>query len=246
MPYKSPEQRRAYQNSHNAAKRPAPEKVGKLPRDPVAALAKWAREVLKVPPGHPNSGKPMTLPPSAVDFLRDALSHSESALLVARKNSKSAIVAVYGGPPRAGDEALDLVARQGIAALAHAGEEVADAEDADAAEDGGIGRGPGLPSAARAPPPPAPRRAVRRSALSSRGRSRWPRTGRSWLRTGTSGRLRPRPPARRGASAPSSGWRARARCSSRAPGAGTTSVSPAARSPSLCSGRHCAWSWMRL
>ena len=37
----------------------------------------------------------MTLPDFGVDFIRDALKHSESYLLVARKNAKSAVIAVY-------------------------------------------------------------------------------------------------------------------------------------------------------
>ena len=37
----------------------------------------------------------MTLPPFGVDFLRDAMTHSESALFISRKNAKSAIIAVY-------------------------------------------------------------------------------------------------------------------------------------------------------
>ena len=63
--------------------------------DPVDALAKWARRVLRVPAGHPLAGQPMEIPSFGVDFLRDALQHRESALIVARKNAKSAVCAVY-------------------------------------------------------------------------------------------------------------------------------------------------------
>ena len=63
--------------------------------DPVDALAKWARRVLRVPAGHPLAGQPMEIPSFGVDFLRDALQHRESALIVARKNAKSAVCAIY-------------------------------------------------------------------------------------------------------------------------------------------------------
>lgn len=65
-----------------------------IPIDPVKALADWARDTLIVPPGHPASGQPMTLPPFAEDFLRRGWNAHESALCVGRKNGKSAICAV--------------------------------------------------------------------------------------------------------------------------------------------------------
>ena len=65
-----------------------------LPADPIGALATWARETLIVPPGHPLAGQPMALPDFAEDFLRAGYGAQESALAVARKNSKSAICAV--------------------------------------------------------------------------------------------------------------------------------------------------------
>ena len=54
-----------------------------------------AEKRLVVPPGHPLAGQPMVLPDFGVSFLRDALNHPESFLCVARKNAKSAIVAVF-------------------------------------------------------------------------------------------------------------------------------------------------------
>ena len=68
-----------------------------LPVDPAGALAKWSRDALKVPPGHPRAGDPLTLPDFAVDWLRDALAPGvrEAGLFVGRKNAKSAICAVY-------------------------------------------------------------------------------------------------------------------------------------------------------
>ena len=66
-----------------------------FPDDPAGAVADWSERVLRVPPGHPLAGSPMKLPGYGVDFLRDVFSHRESLLCMARKNSKSGIVAVY-------------------------------------------------------------------------------------------------------------------------------------------------------
>ncbi len=59
------------------------------------ALARWSRDALKVPPGHPLAGEPLALPDYGVAFIADALTHRESLLAIARKNAKSAVVAVY-------------------------------------------------------------------------------------------------------------------------------------------------------
>ena len=66
-----------------------------FPSDPAGELARWSRDVLKVPAGHPRAGDPMILPDYGVEFIRDALTHRESFLCIGRKNAKSAIVAVY-------------------------------------------------------------------------------------------------------------------------------------------------------
>lgn len=58
-------------------------------------LAEWARSTLRVPPGHPLAGEPMTVPDYGLAFLQDAVSHRTSLFCCARKNSKSGIVAVY-------------------------------------------------------------------------------------------------------------------------------------------------------
>ena len=65
------------------------------PTDPAKAVSDWAAETLVIPPGHPNEGQPFTLPSYGVSFLQDALSPdcNEACLLVARKNSKSGIIA---------------------------------------------------------------------------------------------------------------------------------------------------------
>ena len=59
------------------------------------SLAAWSQNVLKVPAGHPAAGEPMTLPPWATRFIRDAMEHRESLLCMARKNAKSAVTAIY-------------------------------------------------------------------------------------------------------------------------------------------------------
>ena len=79
---------RAKKKSAKAATIPTP------PVDPVQALVDWSASTLKVPPGHPDAGKPMVLPDFAVSFLRASWGSHESALSVARKNAKSAICAV--------------------------------------------------------------------------------------------------------------------------------------------------------
>ena len=100
MPYASIEKRRKAAREGMAKarlKRRKVSTVAKLPEwpsDPGQAVADWAAAKLVVPPGHKDAGHPLFLPPFAVDFLRDAYRHRESALLIARKNAKSATIAV--------------------------------------------------------------------------------------------------------------------------------------------------------
>ena len=76
--------------------KPKPARRPRPTTDPAAALARWAASTLKVPPGHPAAGRPMRLPPWAVEFIRGALAAPghKAALVCARKNAKSAICAV--------------------------------------------------------------------------------------------------------------------------------------------------------
>ena len=100
--YQSTESRRLYMRAYRARKKAeaiaaeagAVEAARTPPADPVGALAEWARATLKVPPGHPLAGQPMALPRFAEDFLRAGWDAQESALSVARKNAKSAVVAI--------------------------------------------------------------------------------------------------------------------------------------------------------
>lgn len=111
MPYKDSnaarlaarEKQRRYRA--NKKKKAAPTVSPAAERVDADRLAEWSRSTLKVPPGHPLAGQPLELPPYGVDFLRDALAVPESLLCVARKNAKSAIIAVLllarlGGPLR--------------------------------------------------------------------------------------------------------------------------------------------------
>ena len=75
MPFKSIEKRRAAVRRSKAKKAKAtaaaikPAKLPAWPADPAGALARWSREVLRVPVGHPLAGKPMILPDYGVAFL---------------------------------------------------------------------------------------------------------------------------------------------------------------------------------
>ena len=93
-----PARERAYQTHRKRVQRQsAARKVlrpPRAPKDPAAAVARWSKRVLRVPPGHPLAGKPLTLQAWQVGWLRGALSSRESLLSVARKNGKSALVAV--------------------------------------------------------------------------------------------------------------------------------------------------------
>ena len=72
-----------------------PLRARRTPADPAGAVAKWARRRLKVPAGHKAAGKPLALPPFAVEFLAEALKPGirEAGLFCARKNAKSAVLA---------------------------------------------------------------------------------------------------------------------------------------------------------
>ena len=67
------------------------------PDDPAGAIAEWSEARLVVPPGHPRAGEAMKLPAYGLAFLRDVFRPGirEALLCLARKNAKSAIVAVW-------------------------------------------------------------------------------------------------------------------------------------------------------
>ena len=102
MPYRDPaaarlsnrDRQRRYRERQREAKRSATVLTFPTPDDPVGELVAWSRDVLRVPVGHPLAGKPMELPPFAVEFLRAGWGAHESALCIARKSAKSAICAV--------------------------------------------------------------------------------------------------------------------------------------------------------
>ena len=83
---------RRFREKRKFAERPSA--IHKASND-VDDLQEWSRQRLKVPPGHPAAGEALALPQYGVDFLRDAMTVPESLLSIARKNAKSAIIAVY-------------------------------------------------------------------------------------------------------------------------------------------------------
>ena len=88
-------ERRAKAKAERKAALPKYGKIPPFPADPAAALAKWSRRKLKIPPGHPNAGKPLILPDYIVSFVDDVFKNRESFLCIGRKNAKSAGVAVF-------------------------------------------------------------------------------------------------------------------------------------------------------
>ena len=63
---------------------------------PAAAICEWSARRLSVPPGHPDEGSPFVIPDYGQKFLADVYDPEilESLLCLARKQGKSAIVAV--------------------------------------------------------------------------------------------------------------------------------------------------------
>lgn len=100
MPLKGTKTRAAYQRDRRARLKSAKALASgaaapSATADPAGELAAWSAEALRIPPGHPLAGQPLTLPQYGVDFLRDALAVPESLMSIGRKNAKSAVVAVY-------------------------------------------------------------------------------------------------------------------------------------------------------
>lgn len=65
------------------------------PADQAGALESWAADRLIVPAGHPAAGQPMKLPDFAVAWFAAALGAREALLCLARKNAKSAVLAIF-------------------------------------------------------------------------------------------------------------------------------------------------------
>ena len=104
MPFKNRAKQRASQRASmtklrrkraGPGTRRAPSVAVNAVADPAGAFAAWAEKRLKIPPGHPNAGQPLIIPPYALAFLREALAPGvrEAGLFVARKNAKSAVIA---------------------------------------------------------------------------------------------------------------------------------------------------------
>ena len=88
--------KRAADKAAKAAGKTAAKPLPKTPSDKAGAICEWAKKSLKVPPGHPKEGGPLVIPEYGRLFLQDALADDchEAALVISRKNAKSAIVAV--------------------------------------------------------------------------------------------------------------------------------------------------------
>ena len=94
--------RAAYMRSYRARKKAQAslfdaDALAGYPADPAGAVAAWSEARLTIPPGHPRAGEAMKLPGYGLAFLRDVFRPGirESLLCVARKNAKSAIVAIW-------------------------------------------------------------------------------------------------------------------------------------------------------
>ena len=62
--------------------------------DDARAVVTWAAASLRIPAGHPAAGRPFVLAPWQIAIVNDVLTHRETAVIVARKNAKSALIAV--------------------------------------------------------------------------------------------------------------------------------------------------------
>ena len=93
---KARDRMRAKRAAAKAAGKTAAKPAPKTPSDPARAICEWAKKSLKVPPGHPKEGQRLLIPEYGRLFLQDALADDchEAALVISRKNAKSAIVAV--------------------------------------------------------------------------------------------------------------------------------------------------------
>ena len=87
------ERARAWRARRKADRAGAPPERPPLGTD-AAAVVEWAATSLRVPPGHPAAGRPFHLEPWQTAIVDDALTHRETLLCCARKNAKSALVAV--------------------------------------------------------------------------------------------------------------------------------------------------------
>ena len=87
------ERQRAYRARKRAAAAP---KVKRPPLGTSArSLARWVRSTLKVPAGHPRAGQPFKLAGWQLAVLADCLTAHETLLCIARKNGKSALIALH-------------------------------------------------------------------------------------------------------------------------------------------------------
>ena len=91
--------RAAYFRSYRASRKVAPKILppADWPENPGQAVATWSHHRLIVPPGHPRSGEPLTLPQSLIDFLIDVYRNSETALFIATRLTLSLMALWHHG-----------------------------------------------------------------------------------------------------------------------------------------------------
>ena len=102
MPYASLEDRRKVaregMRKRRERARAARKRVSEAtwPPDPAEAVIKWAATSLVTPAGHPRAGQPLALPEYLAAVVRDIYRPGirEICLIIARKNAKSAAIAV--------------------------------------------------------------------------------------------------------------------------------------------------------
>lgn len=62
--------------------------------DDARAVVEWAATALRVPSGHAHAGRPFMLADWQIAVIDDVLTHRETLLCIARKNAKSALIAI--------------------------------------------------------------------------------------------------------------------------------------------------------
>lgn len=85
---------RLYQSASERQKAYRERKRNRSVLEPAGKVVEWAASSLVVPAGHPRQGQPFRLAPWQQKIIASCLSNRETCLCVARKNAKSALIAV--------------------------------------------------------------------------------------------------------------------------------------------------------
>ena len=83
---------RAYRERRKSGRKTTP--VRPPLADDARAVVDWARAALVVPPGHAHAGRPFRIADWQSSIIADALRYRETLVCVARKNAKSALIAI--------------------------------------------------------------------------------------------------------------------------------------------------------